>query len=392
MAAEEVNAAGGINVGGEKRKIELLKKDDNSELSLVDAVNAFKSLLTVDKVDFVVGGHRSESVMAMMDMMASQKIVFVNSGAGSPQIMERVGKEFEKYKYMFRTQTNNKLFTPLMAINGAKVCADALQEELGISKPRVALLIEKTMAGEAFVRAAREALPKLGLEIIGEWRPSALATDMTPELTAIKVAGAHMIFDFFPGSGGVALSRGWGELQIPATLGGISIEPQSLKYWKTTEGLCNYELTVTGVGPANITEKTMPYLKNFIKRTGDTPGYPGPTTYDGLYVLKEAIERAGSIQSDAVINAMEKTDYRGVMGRIAFYPRGHEAPHDMILEPGYVTNVGNQWQDGKIVVVSPTGRIALGDKRWQGLRYEGTVNYKLPPWLVKYWKSRKEQK
>ena len=389
MAAEEINAAGGITIKGVKHKIELVKKDDNSEVSLVDALNAMKSLLTVDEVDFVVGGHRSESVLAMMDIVAKNKKIFVNTGAGHPEIMVRVGKNYDKYKYMFRLQANNKTITPYLLIHTTKVPADAIREQLGIAKPKVAILIEKTLAGNAFVRASKAILPKMGLEIVGEWRPSATATDMTAELTAIKASGAHVIFGFFPGPAGVALSRGFGELQVPVVLGGVNGQAQRKSHWENTGGLCNYEVVSGPIGRCEITEKTVPYYDKFYEKVGDFPEYSAPPTYDALFILKDAIERAGTTESDAVVAAMEKTDYRGAIGRVVFQPKGHETPHDYIMGPDHLLWVGSQWQDGKLVPVSPNGRIAMGDKRWKGLRYKGTVDYKIPPWTLKYWKDKK---
>lgn len=388
MAAEEINASGGVNVNGVNRKIELVKKDGNSAVSLVDALNAFKSLITFDKVDFVVGGHRSESVLAMMDTMAKYKMVFINTGAGHSKIMERVGEDYDKYKYMFRTQSNTRRVTLYVALNSANAAADALRKNLGIEKPKVAIIIEKTLAGNGMTMAGKAVLPKMGMEVIGEWRPSAKATDMTAELTAVRASGAQIIYNFFPGPAGTALSRGWGELQIPAVLAGMNGQAQRKMHWENTGGMCNYEVTVGPIGRCKITERTIPYFDGFAKRLGDFPLYNAPATYDGIFVLKEAIERAGTIESDVVVSAMEKTDYRGAIGRIVFYQKGHKTPHDYIMGPGYVTWVGSQWQDGKFIPVSPNGKIALGDKRWEGFRYAGTVDYKLPQWVIKHWKKK----
>jgi branched-chain amino acid transport system substrate-binding protein len=66
---------------------------------------------------------------------------------------------------------------------------------------------------------------------------------------------------------------------------------------------------------------------------------------------------------------MEKTDYYAAAGRIVF-----DEKHDVKWGPGFVTAVGTQWQDGELVCVWPYG--------WQGITYEGTVEYKLPPWML----------
>src|SRR4030042_5164921 len=64
LAAEEINAQGGIQVGNKKMKIELVKADSNEFINLTDATNAMERLMTQSKVDFVVGGSRSEAVLA----------------------------------------------------------------------------------------------------------------------------------------------------------------------------------------------------------------------------------------------------------------------------------------------------------------------------------------
>jgi hypothetical protein len=56
MAAEEINGKGGVQVGGKKMKIELVKADSNEFLNITDATNAMERLMTSDKVDFMVGG------------------------------------------------------------------------------------------------------------------------------------------------------------------------------------------------------------------------------------------------------------------------------------------------------------------------------------------------
>ena len=92
MAAEEINAKGGVQVGKEKMKIELVKSDSNEFLNVTDATNAMERLITSDKVDFMVGGFRTEAVLAMQDIAMDYKKIFIgagppirNSACGSPR-------------------------------------------------------------------------------------------------------------------------------------------------------------------------------------------------------------------------------------------------------------------------------------------------------------------
>jgi branched-chain amino acid transport system substrate-binding protein len=86
------------------------------------------------------------------------------------------------------------------------------------------------------------------------------------------------------------------------------------------------------------------------------------------YVLKEAIERAGSLDSDAVVAALEKTDIMAVYGRIKFDPKSHQVIPSVDPEKGAVGTIF-QWQAGKRVVVFPKS-IAMGE-------------IMLPPWMEK---------
>src|SRR3989339_1353767 len=102
MAAEEINAKGGVQVGKEKMKIELVKSDSNEFINLADATNAMERLMTQDKVDFVIGGFRSEAVLAMQDIVMDYKKIFIGVGAAHPEICLRVAKDYNRYKYFFR--------------------------------------------------------------------------------------------------------------------------------------------------------------------------------------------------------------------------------------------------------------------------------------------------
>src|SRR6185295_883222 len=62
MARDEINKAGGISVGGKKRTVELVRADTNEIQSVPDATNAIERVITRDKVDFLIGGFRSEAV------------------------------------------------------------------------------------------------------------------------------------------------------------------------------------------------------------------------------------------------------------------------------------------------------------------------------------------
>ena len=84
LAAEEINAAGGVMVGGESYEIKLVKGDSNEIVSPADAASQMERLITVDKVDFVLGGFRTEAVFAMQEVAMDYKTIFLGAGAATP--------------------------------------------------------------------------------------------------------------------------------------------------------------------------------------------------------------------------------------------------------------------------------------------------------------------
>jgi branched-chain amino acid transport system substrate-binding protein len=128
-------------------------------------------------------------------------------------------------------------------------------------------------------------------------------------------------------------------------------------------------------GRVEITDKTIDFFDTFVERFEESPIYTAGT-YEALYILKDAIERANSLVSDAVVTALEATDLSGPAGTMVFMGTDKVTPHDVTWGPGYVTGIGVQWQYGELVCVWPNPIQALG------VVYEGTVEYTLPPWVA----------
>src|SRR4030043_1148380 len=110
MAAEEINARGGIQVGDKKMKVKLVQADSNEFLNVTDATNAMERLMTQDKVDFVVGGFRTEAVFAMQDIAMEHKVIFIGCGAAHNELCSRVAQNYAFYKYWFRTTPFNATY------------------------------------------------------------------------------------------------------------------------------------------------------------------------------------------------------------------------------------------------------------------------------------------
>jgi branched-chain amino acid transport system substrate-binding protein len=374
LAAEEINAEGGVLVGGESYQIKLVQVDSNEILSVTDAASAMEKAITRDNADFLVGGFRTEAVFAMQDVAMDYEKIFLGCGASADELCTRVADDYDRYKYWFRVTPINS--TNLGRVDFALIAmvAEKIKAELGIEVPKVAILAEKAVWADPIVEKSYMYITAMGMEIIGEWRPSATASEVTAELSAIENAGAHIIFTSISGPVGIPYATQWGELEITAASVGINVEAQKEGFWDATGGKGNYEMTMNTYARVNITEETIPFVDRFVERVGELPTYSADT-YSAISLLSAAIERAGTLDSDAVVAELEKTDTIGTAGRLVF-----TEDHDVTWGPGYVTGLGVQWQDGEMKCVWPPAGGA-----WEGVDYGGTVDYILPPWVVEEW-------
>ena len=381
MAADEINAAGGFKVGDKTYTIELVKADSNEFLSITDATNAMERLITYDKVDYIVGGFRTEAVLAMQDIAMDYKKIFIGCGAADDKLCTRVAEDYDYYKYWFRgTPFKSSLLGKTNFIHLAWV-AGILKKELGIEKPKVAIVMEKQAWVEPILAAAQGVIPKMGMEVAGVWRPSQTATDVTAELSAIQKSGAHIVFTAFSASVGITFAKQAGELKVPVVIVGINVEAQKDGFWQATEGMGNYVMTMnTYARDVEYNELTKPFVDGYIAKFGESPTYTADTYSAIKFGLIPAIEKTGTLDADKIVAFMEKDEHLVPSGKVKYQP-----DHDLTWGPGYLTSLGVQWQDGHLKGVWPNGWKATPEA--PPVTYTGMVDYQIPPWMIEKYKK-----
>ena len=347
MARDEINKAGGISVGGRKRMIELVRADTNEIQSVPDATNAIERVITRDKVDYLIGGFRSEAVLAMQEVAMDYKKIFLGAGAADARLGENVEKNYDRYKYWFRVTPTKApdLFRTLMAV--LNDIGQQVRTSLKTETPKVAIVAEKAVWTEPIVKGVQATLPKMKMEIVGTWQPSAIATDVTAELAAIERSGADIVFTLLSGPVGISLGRQMGERSMKAVAFGINVEGQKDEFWQAAAGKANYVSTLDTFAEVETTPKTVPFVRAFKQRYGKAPTY-NAATYDAIMILKAAIERAGSMDADKLVPVIEKMEHIGAAGTDTWDKR-----HDLVWAVGKTTGIAVQWQDGKKVPFWP---------------------------------------
>jgi branched-chain amino acid transport system substrate-binding protein len=371
LAVEEINAAGGVQVGAAKRpfKTEVIDtRDLEPGVPVSEALLALEKLILDKKADFIVGGPvRSEAALAAMPLLSKhKKVSILTTGSLTPNYHAMIAEQYDKFKYCFRIHGEAKNLVGEIFANFAH-----LKEKHGFNN----LFIMAQDVSHA--RGAAELVKKLatdkGWNVTGlEVYPTG-GTDFSLGLLKAKDTKTEIINIWMDMPESAILLKQWYDMKVPALpFGSTLAAAEQPGFWKATDGkgeftLCN--VVNAGNAPSNATDWTMKFFDAYTKRWKVEPeGLGSSSSYMAVYVLKDAIERAQGLDSDKVVAELEKTDLMGVYGRLRFDPRSHQVIPAADPKEGAVGSI-LQWQAGKRVVVYPKS-VAMGE-------------IQLPPWMKK---------
>lgn len=356
MAVDEINAKGGVKTGDVKRplKVETMDlRDASAGVPVAEALLGLEKIITEKKVNaIVVGPFRSEALLAGMDILSKYKVPLLGALAMSPKSEAKVRANPEKYKYCFRVCLNAKYLVGYLAKSLA-----FMNKQFGFNK-LYGMHQDVLWAKATTEFTAKVASQKMGYETVGLEAYPTGASDFAAGLMKAKIKKAQVIVAIFdmPQSG--ILLKQWQSMKVPSLILGFISPMAGPGAWKTFEGKIGGLLNVNfEIGSAIPTEKYAPAREFFYaykKKYGVLmeAGHGPAPSYDSVYILAEAIERAGKVDPDVVVAEIEKTDRKGVIGRIKF-DEGHQVIYG---DDPTKTAVGcvSQWRmDGKRAIVYP---------------------------------------
>ena len=373
LAVEEINAAGGVKVGQEKRPFALEvidTRDLEPGVPVSEALLAVEKLILEKKVDFIVGGPvRSEAALAAMPLLVKhKKVSILTTGALTPKYNEVIAGDPEKFKYLFRISGEAKW----MVMGELVPCLEGIGKQHGLN--RLMIMVQDVAHARAGGDILKKVMSGKGWTVLGD--PVVFptgTTDYSMGLLEAKKQNAQVMIIWMDMPESSILLKQWNDMKVPALpFGTIVAAAEQPGFWKATEGKGEYCMASTvnaGNVPCEATPWTMKFVDAYKKKYGLEPeGYGTSSSYMAVYTLKDAIERAGTLDSDKVAEALRKTDLEGVYGRIRFDPKTNQVIPSLDPKEGAVGTIF-QWQAGKRVVVFPES-IATG-------------KVLLPPWMKK---------
>ena len=296
-----------------------------------------------------------------MDYLQRYNKVFISTGVSSPEIGEKVSKDFQRYKYQFRT-----------VFNAADLAKFIVFGELAFMVKQgytdFALLAEDAAWNRGLSGFIDKSLPEVGGKVVTTVPFDPQTKDFAPILSKIIASKAQVAIPLLAHTNVSVLFKQWNAMKAPFRMAGYNNSGLSEETWAITGGSCAFEVNVVygSVIRTEITPKTIPFFDAYKERFKTSPHGCCSSSYDAVMVLADAISRAQSDETEPLIRALAQTDHVGILGRIVF----DEKTHDAKFTPEYIPFLATQWhENGKRVVLWPE-KFATG-------RYED------PPWLAK---------
>jgi branched-chain amino acid transport system substrate-binding protein len=317
LAAEEINKNGGV-LG---RKIRLVVEDDQGKAE--EAASVVTKLITHDNVVAILGENSSNQSLAAAPIAQASKVPMISPSSTNPAVTK-------KGDYIFRvcfTDPYQGKAIAMFARNTLHVTTAAILRD------------NKNDYSVGLAEVIRKELTALGGKIVAEQSYSGGDSDFRPQLTAIKGTNPQVLF--IPG-----FYTEVGQIAIQARDLGISVPMVGGDGWDSP--------TVIQIGGKSVDgcyfsdhyffDEPRPAVQRFVaeirKRSGKNPDANAALGYDALYVLTNAITRAGSLDGKAIRDQIAATkDYQGVSGVISMGPnRDPIKPVAMIKIDGGTTH------------------------------------------------------
>jgi branched-chain amino acid transport system substrate-binding protein len=322
--AEQQNAAGGLNVGGTKRKIELISSDDRSEIET--SVRTYEKLMGSDKVDLILPPWGSNANFAVAPLANRFQYPFLAPTALSRRLIEM------KLPYFFLM-----LQQPAPMTNAL---VDLLKSQ-GVKS--VALIYVDDLFGLENYAAMKVALQGSGIALVEDKSYPGGVKDLSPVLRSIKDKNPDAFVGFTYPPDTILASRQAKEIGFNPkffyTAVGTAFQLYRNVMQAGAEG-------VLGMGSWNA--KTSPgakaYFEAHTKRfEGKEPDrWASGATWASLEILTAAVARHG-LDRKAIRDYVANSEHNTIIGKIKF------AGSENVGTPGSVS----QWQKGEFEVVWP---------------------------------------
>jgi len=336
LAVKYVNSMGGVSVGDKVYDLEIIYYDDES--TPARGASLAERLILRDGVSFMLGPYSSGLTKAIAPVTEKHGVPMVEANGASRSLFN------QGYKYMFAVLSTSEQYL--------QEAVNQIAEKAGkpASEITVALAIENDPFSQDIRAGVIDDVKRHGMQIVIDDKLPRDLSDMTSTLVKVKALKPDLLVLSGHSKGAALVVRQMNDLGVHVKMLAMThCESAKLDDKEKFGNLADYALCAAQWAPTVTSEgltfgTASNYTQIFVDEYGYTPPYQAAESTAAVLVMADALSRAGSLDKDAVRDALAATDMSTFYGKVKFSEAGNNIAKPMLLR---------QLIDGKYYVVAP---------------------------------------
>jgi len=319
VAMELFNKRGGV-LG---RQVTIIEADDASNPQT--GIKATTKLIKEDRVDFLMGTFNGDVALAVSDLAKQENKLFM---ATCPHIPELTGAKCNAQTFVF--MPNARMMS--------RAVAPHLIKAFGT---RCAMITADTDDGRSALQAMTEALKAEGGEVVSEGLTPFGTTDFTAALTEAKAAKPNVVILNLYGWDLVNALKGYAKVELAKEKIGVGGMIGGEQIGRPLGYANNAGIWGLIWDPKIATESSKRFIQAVVDKYNHTPTSRCYLGYAAMTQILEAVGRAGTTETRAVIKALEGAEFDGLKtGRSYFRASDHQHVQDVLVGQAYGKELG----------------------------------------------------
>jgi len=353
LAVKRINEMGGVKVGNESYKLKIQYYDDES--TPARAGQLADRLIKQDGIKFILGPYGSGPTKGMAPITEKHKIPMVEGNGASRALFNK------GYRYLFAVLTTSEQY---LAESINLLAEEFKKQGKDPSTAKVAIAVENDPFSMDIRAGVLDDANKYGMKVIIDDKLPKELTDMTATLTKVKALKPDLLVVSGHSKGAALAVRQTAQMKVDVPMLAVT-HCEAADVVGKFGGDANYTLCATQWAET-MTYKDRwfgfagDYAKTFEKEYGYMPPYQAAESTASVLVYVDALERAGSFDTEKVRDALAATNLETFYGWVDFDDTGKNIAKPMVLR---------QVQKGSYVPVAPakfaSGQVIFPKPEWK---------------------------
>ena len=353
LAVKRINEMGGVKVGNKTYKIKVQYYDDES--TPARAGQLADRLIKQDGIKFILGPYGSGPTKGMAPITEKYKIPMVEGNGASRALFNK------GYRYLFAVLTTSEQY---LAESINLLAEEFKKDGRDPSTAKVAVAVENDPFSMDIRAGVLDDAKKWGMKVVIDDKLPKELTDMTATLTKVKALRPDALIVSGHSKGAALVVRQTAQMKVDVPMLATT-HCDAADVIGKFGGDANYTLCATQWDPTMTYKDDWfgfagDYAERFEKEYGYAPPYQAAESTASVLVYVDALQRAGTFDTEKVRDAIAATNLQTFYGWVKFDETGKNIAKPMVMW---------QIQKGKYTPVAPSkfaaGQVIFPKPLWR---------------------------